>query len=404
MEVEKMVRYILKRLVLLSSVGALALSVSMTDSRAPLNFSPTKALADTTSSNSPLPLANPNIFADLAASVVPSVVNISATINTTDFSGESSQEERFRRDFENFFGFRAPHPGGGYAPAPPLNRQPQGALGTGVVIDVAKDYATILTNYHVVNGASALQIQFDTSISSEKREGIIQGKDKDLDLALIRVSISEDLKGKVKALPFGDSDALRVGEYVMAVGNPFGQGHSVSHGIVSGKDRIAPIIGKYLQTDAPINPGNSGGPLVNLKGQIIGINNAILAQAQGIGFAIPSNSIQNVIDQLKNSGRVERGYLGIMIGQVSPEAAAFSGGKVQSGVPFISQVESGSPAQKAGLAANDVLISINKKAVKTPQDVLMEVTSQPIGSHAQVRVLRAGKEKSFSVPVSKRPS
>lgn len=334
-----------------------------------------------------------NIFANLAKKVVPSVVNISATVTPKRFSPQGPGD-LFRKHFEEFFSQREPLPSPRSRPHTPT------ALGSGFVIDRQGDKVILLTNNHVIDRATQIQIQFDSSVTQKSFNGQIIGKDPELDTALIEVRVPKNIK--VPALPFGDSEALRVGDYVMAVGNPFGQGHSVSHGIISAKGRSAPIIGRYLQTDTPINPGNSGGPLVNLKGEMIGVNNAILAQAQGIGFAIPSNSVRAIIEPLRNNGKVDRGYLGVTMAEVTSEAAAFAGTQVKVGAPFVTGVEPGSPAETAGLKPNDIIVEFNKKQISSPSDLLMAVTSTPVGDKAAVKVLRSGSVMTLKVQVGKR--
>ena len=160
---------------------------------------------------------------------------------------------------------------------------------------------------------------FTEAADEEPTTGEVVGRDPEIDVALIKVKTKRELV----AVALGDSDALEVGEYVIAVGNPFGQGHSVTHGIISAKGRLAPDfpLASYLQTDAPINPGNSGGPLVNTKGEVIGINNAIEQRAQGISFAIPINLIKKILPQLRTKGTVERGYIGVLVNELTPEHA-----------------------------------------------------------------------------------
>jgi serine protease Do len=251
------------------------------------------------------PLTAPELPADtfvrLAKSSVPSVVNISTVTHFKRADYEAGEQEML----EHFFGGMPGGMGGGMRMMPMPGQTPalkRAALGTGFIIDSS---GIILTNNHVVEGADEIKIQF--AEGEEPVIGKVIGRDPELDVALIRVKTNR----KLEALKLGDSDALDVGEYVMAVGNPYGQGHSVSHGIVSAKGRIAPglPIANYLQIDAPINPGNSGGPLLNMRGEVIGINNAIDPRAQGIGFAIPINFVKNVLPDLESGKRIERGFI-----------------------------------------------------------------------------------------------
>jgi serine protease Do len=229
----------------------------------------------------------------------------------------------------------------------------------------------------------------------------VVGRDTELDVALIRVKTKQELQ----ALTFGDSDSLEVGEYVVAVGNPFGQGHSVTHGIISAKGRLAPDfpLANYLQTDAPINPGNSGGPLVNLKGEVIGINNAIDQRAQGIGFAIPINLVKKILPQLRTKGTVTRGYIGVLVNEMTPELAAKLGVPKDSSSPFVTNVYPEAPADKAGLKPYDVILEFNGKPVKSGNDLIMAVTSVEVGQTVPMKVSRAGSEKTLSIKVTQRP-
>ncbi len=360
----------------------------------------------------PPPLANPNIFVELAKKVMPSVVNISTytTSRSGGFPGGQgmNQDEYFKWFFEEFFGQPGGGgsgpgaPGGPYGKKRPRSGPSKGekmplSMGTGFVIDAD---GLIVTNNHVVGDADDIKIKFTEDPAEEPTDGTVIGKDPDLDVALIRVKT----KRALIPLPFGNSDELEVGEYVAAAGNPFGRGHSISHGIVSAKHRDAPgLLAKYIQTDAPINPGNSGGPLVNLKGEVIGVNNAIDARAQGIGFSIPINLVKNVLPQLKTKGVVERGYVGILVSELSPEIAEQVGAPSTLRAPFVTHVDPGEPAAQAGIKPYDVVTEINGKTVRTSNDLVLEVTGVPVGGKAAVKVLRQGKEKTFNIIVARRP-
>lgn len=324
------------------------------------------------------PYGDPNIYVNLAKQIVPSVVNISTLTRVEAPSFRGGPDEMFR------FFFEGRERGFPWRPRAEPPGQPQyqtGSLGTGFIIDGS---GIILTNNHVVAEADEIRIHFTESPDEKPTEGKVIGRDPELDVALIQVKTDRVLA----PLPLGDSDKLQVGEYVAAVGNPFGQGHSMSHGIISAKGRFAPgfPLATYLQTDAPINPGNSGGPLVNLKGEVIGINNAIDARAQGIGFAIPINVVKNILPQLKSQGAVSRGYLGILL----------DGNKVRKVYP-------GAPADQAGLRENDVIVEIDGQAVESGQEITMQVASQPAGKKLPVKVLRSGKVENFKVELGRRP-
>lgn len=336
--------------------------------------------------------ATANIFVSLAKRVVPSVVNISTTMVVRGGARQPGPEDLFRRFFEDYMqrGPRAPQEGESHRTT---------SLGTGFIIDAA---GLILTNNHVVADADEIKIQFTEEPDERPTDGEVVGRDPELDLALIKVKTKRTLT----PLPLGDSDALSVGEYVLAVGNPFGQGHSVTHGIISAKQRRAPdfALANYLQTDAPINPGNSGGPLVNLKGDVIGINNAIDARAQGIGFAIPISLVKQVIPQLKAKGVVSRGYIGVVVNELTQELAAKLGVSSTLVAPFVVHVYPGEPADLAGMKPYDVLLEFNSKPVKYAGDIMAGVTQVPVGENVPIKVLRGGKEIVLDVKVSQRPS
>ncbi len=352
---------------------------------------------------------DPNIFVNLAKKIVPSVVNISTLTKVKGAGGGGAgQDELFRRFFEDFF---RQHGGGGRGrPMPGPEEEEEGeprggrgapkamSLGTGFIIDAS---GLILTNNHVVAGADEIKIHFTEEADEKPTDGEVVGRDPELDLALIKV------KSKRQMIPaaLGDSDALQVGEYVIAVGNPFGQGHSVTHGIISAKERKAPDfrLASYLQTDAPINPGNSGGPLVNLKGEVIGINNAIDQRAQGIGFAIPINLVKQVLPQLRTKGSVSRGYIGVVIGELSPEVAQKLGVPKDLRAPMVTNVNPGEPADKAGVKPYDIIIEFNKKKIRSPDELVGAVTSVPVNESAPLKVLRGGKEVELTIKVAKRP-
>jgi len=357
--------------------------------------------------------AGQNVYVELARKVVPSVVNISTltAIKSSQLGGGVAPQDPFRRFFEDYF----KHHGGGGIPGPrgredgeeegvpppmiPGGKSPQAmSLGTGFIIDAS---GLILTNNHVVAGADEIKISFTEEADEKPTDGEVVGRDPELDVALIRVKS----KRQMVPLSFGDSDKLAVGEYVAAVGNPFGQGHSVTHGIISAKGRIAPDfpLAKYIQTDAPINPGNSGGPLVNLKGEVIGINNAIDQRAQGIGFAIPINSVKAVLEQLRTKGNVSRGYIGVLVNDLTPEVAKQIGAPQDLRAPFVTQVYPGEPADRAGIEVYDVILEFAGRKIRNFGDLITAVTGIAVGSSAEMKVIRQGKERTFKVQVSERP-
>ncbi|MGE0614301.1 MAG: trypsin-like peptidase domain-containing protein [Bacteriovoracia bacterium] len=349
-------------------------------------------------------LNNPNIFVDLSKKIVPSVVNISALSKAqTPFNG--GQEEAFRKFFEYFFrggprGQEGDDDGeGDEAPPPGKPGSLPSALGTGFIID---ESGLILTNNHVVAEADEIKIYFTEDSDEEPTAGEVAGRDPELDLALIRVKTTR----KLKPVEFGDSDKLEVGEFVMAVGNPIGHGHTVTHGIISAKGRQAPrpLLARYLQTDTPINPGNSGGPLVNLSGEVIGINNAIDARAQGIGFAIPINLVKNILPELKKKGVVSRGYIGVLVNDMTPEVAEKLGIPKTVRSPFVAHAYPGEPADQAGIKTYDVVLEFNGRKIKEPTDLVEAVVEVPVGQKVAMKILRAGKEKELSIQIGQRPS
>jgi serine protease Do len=216
--------------------------------------------------------------------------------------------------------------------------------------------------------------------------------------------IKVDTKENLPFVSLGDSDSLEVGEWVMAIGNPFGLEHTVTVGVVSAKGRVigAGPYDNFIQTDASINPGNSGGPLVNTKGEVIGINTAIVAQANGIGFAIPSNMAKEILPQLKEKGRVIRGWLGVMVQKVTPELAQ-SFGLAEGRGALVAQVQEGSPAAKAGIKKGDIIVKFDGKEIKDMDELPRMVAGTPIGKKASVVIFREGKEITVTVPLAEMP-
>ncbi|MBI4925537.1 MAG: trypsin-like peptidase domain-containing protein [Bdellovibrio sp.] len=352
-----------------------------------------------------------NIFVKPAKKVVPSVVNITTLTTMKSPFGYGGQED-YRKFFEDFF----KHFGGrGFGPdddeeypqkppAPKKGPKERGgpkamALGTGFIVDAS---GLILTNNHVVAGVDEIKIQFTEETDEKPTAGEVVGRDTELDLALIRVKS----KKQMTPVALGDSDSLEIGEYVFAVGNPFGQGHTVTHGIISAKVRNLPgfTLANHIQTDAPINPGNSGGPLCNLMGEVIGINNAIDARAQGIGFAIPINLVKKVLPQLKTKGSVSRGYIGVQIIELTPEISKKLGLSKDLQAPLVADVYSNGPADEAGIKPYDVIIEFNNKTVKTQSELIAEVTSVPVGSQASIKINRSGEVKEFKIKIAERPN
>lgn len=326
----------------------------------------------------------PASFADLVQNLGPTVVNIKVTkIQVTGFPGGSEMPEGpFGDMFKRFFG--------------DMQRSPeayktQGA-GSGVIIG---NDGKILTNNHVVEGAKEIVVTM-----SDKREykAKVLGRDPKTDLAVLKV----DALPPFKSATLGDSDTLRVGEWVLAIGNPFGLSNTVTSGIVSAKGRVigAGPYDDFIQTDAPINPGNSGGPLFNMRGEVVGINTAIIPNGQGIGFAIPVNTAKSLVPQLVDKGRVTRGYLGVQIQDVTPELAASLGLGAAKGA-LVSDVVQDGPAEKGGVKRGDVVVSFNGKEIEDSHALPPVVASTPAGNKVPVRVIRDGKETLLQVKIEK---
>jgi len=325
-----------------------------------------------------VPVDIPQLFKEVS----PAVVNISTTqmvkLNRPRMRNPFGPQDPFDEFFNNFFG-RMP------------KEQKRKSLGSGFI--VSPD-GYILTNNHVVEKADEVTV---TLLDKEEFKAKVIGSDPKIDIALIKI----DAKKKLTYVALGDSDRLDVGEWVVAIGNPFGLGHTVTAGIVSAKGRI---IGSgpyddFIQTDASINPGNSGGPLFNLKGEVVGINTAIIQGGQGIGFATPIQLAKSVLDQLKDKGKVTRGWLGVYIQPLSPEAAENLGLSGRHGA-LVSDVTSGGPAEKAGIRSGDVIVGFNGKEIKDEHELPQAVASTKPGKTVNVRLLREGKEMALAVTIA----
>ena len=375
------------------AMSALALSLG-------LALSPL-AMAAETASSAATAQQMPSL-APMLEKVMPSVVSInvegSTTVNTP----------RMPRNFQQFFGDNSPFcqdgspfqsspfcQGGGAGDDSQGGGQQQKfmALGSGVIIDAAKGY--VVTNNHVVDNASSIKVQLS---DGRKFDAKVVGKDPRSDIALIQIQDPKNLT----AIKIADSDALRVGDYTVAIGNPFGLGETVTSGIVSALGRSglnAENYENFIQTDAAINRGNSGGALVNLNGELIGINTAILAPDGGnigIGFAIPSNMVKNLTAQMVQYGQVKRGELGILGTELNSELAKAMKVDAQRGA-FVSQVMPNSSAAKAGIKAGDVITSLNGKPISSFAALRAEVGSMPIGSKITLGLLRDGKPVNVSL-------
>ncbi|MFV1951515.1 MAG: DegQ family serine endoprotease [Nitrospinota bacterium] len=334
-----------------------------------------------------------NIFVEIAKKENPAVVNISTTSKTRfkhpgrrGFRGHRppfGDKDFFGEFFDKFFGDMP-------------KDIPKRSLGSGFIIDKS---GYILTNNHVIADAEEIKVTLD---NEKVYDAKVVGTDPKTDIALIKIEAKEDLPVVV----MGDSDKLEVGEWVIAIGNPFGLSHTVTVGVISAKGRrgIGPgPYDNYIQTDASINPGNSGGPLINTRGEVIGINSAIIAGNTGgnigIGFAIPINMAKNILDDLKEKGSVTRGWLGVMIQKVTPDLAK-SFNLSESEGALVADVMPKSPAEKAGLKRGDVIIEFNGKKIKSMEELPMIVASIKPDSMAEVVIIRNGKQKRVKATIA----
>ncbi|WP_235015461.1 DegQ family serine endoprotease [Oceanicoccus sp. KOV_DT_Chl] len=324
-------------------------------------------------------------LAPLVEEVAPSVVNISTYTTQTLQQNPLLRDPFFRRFFNVPPGQQVPH-----------TRKTQSA-GSGVITD-AKN-GTVVTNHHVINGADEIHVGLQDGRSYQAE---LIGSDPDVDIAVLKLKEF----GELKALPMAKPDKLRVGDFVIAIGNPFGLGQSVTSGVVSALGRSGLGIEGYenfIQTDASINPGNSGGALVNLRGELVGINTAIIAPAGGnigIGFAIPADMAKSSIDQIVEHGEVRRGQLGIIIQDLTRDLAeAFAIDKQQQGV-LIAEVQLNSAADKAGLRAGDVVISVDGDVVENSAQLRNEIGQRRIGEKVSLTILREGRSKTVKATVA----
>lgn len=352
---------------------------------------PAILLFSSNGANAAIPLLGqqgPPSFADLVDQVTHAVVNISTTQVRENpmqpFIGPDSPFKDFFGDefFKHFFGDR------------PRGEMKTTALGSGVIID---NRGLILTNNHVVEKADEIKIKTDTG---KEYSAKVVGRDPKTDLALIRVETDANFPSPAK---LGDSDAIRVGDWVIAVGNPFGLGNTVTSGIISAKGRVigAGPYDDFLQTDAAINPGNSGGPLFNMNGEVVGISTAIVAQGQGIGFAIPIRLAIELLPQLKE-GKVIRGWIGIMIQDITPELAESFNVKETKGVIVADVVQDG-PAEKAGLKRGDIIVAYNGKELENSHMLSRAAASTPPGQTMSLQVIRDGKPREVKVTIGTMP-
>ena len=343
----------------------------------------------TASKNAPVRMV-PQNFSALAETVSPAVVHIRVekTVKGGGPAFHQFEQNPFgdNEQFKKFFGRKF-----GQQRRPEFKQPGQGS---GFIIDKT---GYIVTNNHVVAGADTIKVILK---DDSEYDAQIVGRDPVTDIALIKV----EAKGNLPTVPMGSSDNLKVGEWVAAIGSPFGLEHTVTAGIVSAKGRV---IGSgpyddFIQTDASINPGNSGGPLINMRGEIVGINTMIIAGGNGIGFAIPIDQAKDIIAQLKTGGEVTRGWLGVTIQDLKGNLAEYYGVQDKSGV-LVASVVPGDPADRAGIQPNDIITEVGGKKVTTSRDLTNLAAKLGVGDTARVTVLRDGRPKVLKVKVGKRP-
>ena len=354
------------------------------------------ATAAAPATTAPSAIRGPENIADVAEQVIDAVVNVSTSQKVDARIGEmpdlppGSPMEKFFEDF-----FKHHHGEGGGEGDTDTQPRRISSLGSGFIIDPS---GLIVTNNHVIDGADEINVILN---DGTKLKAELVGKDSKSDLALLRVHYDKPLK----AVKFGDSDKMRLGEWVIAIGNPFSLGGTVTAGIVSARNRDinSGPYDNYIQTDAAINRGNSGGPLFNLNGEVIGINTAIISPSGGsigIGFAIPSDSAIPVIDQLQKYGEARRGWLGVRIQEVTDSLAE----SLNLGPPrgaLVAGVDPKGPAKPAGLQAGDVVITFDGHDIKEMRDLPRIVADTPVGKEADVVVIRKGKQQTFKVTVGR---
>ncbi len=346
-----------------------------------------------------------NIFVDIAKKQNPAVVNISVKAKGPEPTVRAPAPKRprpnpnpnaprgqdpFRDFYDRFFGERE------------NNNRPKRGMGSGFIID---EKGHILTNYHVVDGADEIIVSVTMGDEEKEINATLIGHDSKTDIALIKLVPDKKNPLTFHHLNFGNSDKLEVGEWVMAIGNPFGLSHTVTVGVVSAKNRTigAGPYDEYIQTDASINPGNSGGPLINIKGEVIGINTAIISGNTGgnvgIGFAIPINVAKGILDDLREKGTVTRGWLGVMIQKITPELADSFKLKDDNGA-LVGDVIPDGPADKSGIKRGDVIVRFNNQNVKEMEELPKIVANTKPGKAVPVEVIRDGKTETIQVTIA----
>jgi len=326
-------------------------------------------------------LAGASSIADVVDKVSPAVVNIE-TKAPSNSTFETIYNDPF---FKDFFDDNMMRP----------REYMQSSIGTGFVID---PQGLVLTNQHVVEGASEITITFS---GNKKYSGKVIGQDKELDLALIKIDAAEQFT----ALTLGNSDKIRVGEWVIAIGNPYGLDHTVTAGVISAKGRPMKIENRsyrnLIQTDAAINPGNSGGPLLNTRGEVIGINTAVNVSAQGIGFAISINTARDVLEELINQGKIDRAYMGAYLSDMDENMARYLG--VSNRGVLVVEVVPGGPADKVGVKKYDVILTVDNTDLGTADDFQAIFKSKKPGELVNLKIIRGTQQLGFSITLEEKP-
>lgn len=347
-----------------------------------------------------IPAAEPleNEFTRIARQARPVVVHIRVEILAEESqSGSVNPRNPFSEEFRRFFGFPGPFGNEGF----PRRQRP--GEGSGVIVD---ENGYIITNHHVIENADRIRVRvFDNGADEELHDAKLIGSDPETDLAVIKIDVDKPLS----AIPIGNSDAVQVGDWAIAVGSPFGYEETVTVGIISAKAREVDSsqqgqFKRFLQTDAAINPGNSGGPLLNIRGELIGVNTAIVSRSggsEGLGFAMPSKVVVNVYNQIISHGKMRRGSIGITFSRDQPPALLRSFGADNGGV-LVTQVREDGPAEKAGLRVEDVIVEIAGKPIKNGDELIGVVAAQEVGSTTPIVVIRDGKRKTFDVEIADR--
>lgn len=374
---------------------------------AAIALAPAAALAAALSLTAPAPAAaqtaaetaTPGLPADFSAMVAEKLPAVVGILSTAAAPAEPQAGPQLPPGLQEFFGL--PQPGGPRGPGrgPGGDGMPRRMQAQGSGFIISPD-GYVVTNNHVIAGAEEIEVVFD---DGRQAAADLVGADPTTDIALLKVAEAEGLP----AVEWGDSDAVRIGEWLVAIGNPFGLGGTVTAGILSARSRDirSGPYDDFLQTDAPINRGNSGGPLFDAEGRVIGVNTAIFSPSGGsvgIGFAVPSEVARSVVDQLRETGRVERGWLGVQLQPLSEELAAALGLDGSEGA-LVADVTPDSPAAEAGIEAGDVIRAVGDDPVASPRDLSFAVAELAAGTQAAFRVIRDGTERDLTVEIGARP-